>query len=93
MENELCHFSEDHNEEDLSESEESKHEHPQKRQKTENKSSLFDTTKPHEVIGNSVLMVAHTDAEAIEQLKEIESNALPQVLLSLKLQSVCHMLP
>ena len=57
---------EDSNEEDLSESEESKHEHPQKRQKTEYKSSLFDTTKPHEVIGNSVLMVAHTDAEAIE---------------------------
>jgi hypothetical protein len=44
------------------------------------------------VVGDRVIVVAHTDAEAIKQLNDIEDNALPKVALSLKLQSVCVML-
>jgi hypothetical protein len=93
MEDELRNFPQDlQNGENLSESEEFKHEHPQKRQGTTGVQSLdivpLQTTK----VGH-VIVVSHTDAGAIEKLKEIEGSLLPQSALSLELQSVCMMFP
>jgi len=96
MEDELSrsrdHCNEGDPNESETESEESKHDRPQKRKKTSGVWS-FNTTPTQTGHTKNVLVVSHTDAGAIEQLKKIESNALPRVLLSLKLQSVCHMLP
>lgn len=44
-------------------------------------------------VSKPVLLVAHTDVEAIRQLKEIESSSLPKVALSLQLQDLCEMFP
>ena len=61
---------------DSSESEE--YEHPKKQQKTTNSPFTFSTTtKHHEVLAERVIVVAHTDAEAIQQLKDIERSSLP----------------
>jgi len=87
MEDELRNFPQD-----LSESEESKHEHPQKRQETTRVQS-FDTVPLQTTIVGHVIVVSYTDAGAIEKLKEIERSLLPQSALSLELQSVCMMFP
>ena len=49
----------------------SKHDNPQKRNKNSGPWS-FSTTPSQTTCANHVLVVSHTDAEAIEKLKEIE---------------------
>ncbi len=44
------------------------------------------------MVRERVIVVAHTDAEAIQKLKEIENSTLSSALLSLELQSICAML-
>jgi hypothetical protein len=39
------------------------------------------------------LVVSHADADALKKLIEIEKSTLPDDILSMKLQSLCTMLP
>ena len=71
MEDELSHSQDYCNEGDSNESEESKHDRPQKRKKTSGPWS-FSTTPSQTTCTIHVLVVSRTDAEAIEKLKEIE---------------------
>lgn len=76
------------------ESEDSKHLIHQKRQKTENDAwTPWTTTKNYQTFAERILVVSQTDVEAIQKLKEIEKSHLPNDLLSMKLQSLCAMLP
>ena len=90
MEDELSHYQDHKNEDDLSESEieESKHDHPQKR-KQNFWTLVFQYTLTQTASTNNVLVVSHTDAGAIEKLKEIKRSDLLLAVLSLELQSVC----
>ena len=58
------------------ENEESKNSLPQKRQKTTEVWSISTAIKCNASAG-PVLVVSHTDAQAIEKLKEIERSTLP----------------
>jgi predicted class III extradiol MEMO1 family dioxygenase len=62
----------------FTESDELKHEQPQKRQKS---------------TAEGLLILSHTDTDAIKQLKEIEKSNLSDDILSMKLQSLCGVLP
>jgi Holliday junction resolvasome RuvABC DNA-binding subunit len=55
-----------------------KHKQPQKRQKSSTE---------------GLLILSYTDADAIKQLKEIEKSNLSDDILSMKLQSLCRVLP
>jgi hypothetical protein len=91
LEEELYSSPQDHNDGAFSESEESKHGNPQKRQKTGEGWSF--STRPVQESAEPLVIVAQTDAEAIKQLKEIEKSCAPDDRLSMKLQSLCAVLP
>jgi hypothetical protein len=66
MQEELSHSPQDLLcEDNPSESEESKHSVPQKRQKVTEAWSISTTTKHHEMVGERLIVVAHTDGDAI----------------------------
>jgi hypothetical protein len=71
--------------ENYSESEESKHDYPQKRQKPNAEQWSFSTGVNHRVSVERIIVVSHTDAEAIKQLNAIEKSALSDDFLSVKL--------
>ena len=75
-----CHISEGLDEQ----SEESKRELPQKRQKFESK-GLPSSEISQSASLKSVIVVAHTDVEAIKQFADIENSKLSRIVNSLKL--------
>jgi hypothetical protein len=87
MEDELSHSSQDlHNGEDLSESEESKHEHPQKRQKlAKTEQWSLSTMIKQDTLAGPIVYVAQTDASVLQLLMAIEISTLTVVELSLDL--------
>ena len=87
MEDELSRSPQDHQDDnDPSESEESKHKYPQKRQKTANCPFTPSIASRHlETPAERMLILSYTDAEAIQKLKEIERSSLPDEVLSMKL--------
>jgi hypothetical protein len=67
MEEELSHFPQDVPcEDNYSESEESKHDYPRKRQKSNAEKWSFSTGINHRVSAERIIVVSHTDAVAIK---------------------------
>ena len=86
MEEELSYSPKDAQfEENYSESEESKQDYPQKRQKSNAEQWSFSTGVNHRVSVERIIVVSHTDAEAIKQLNSIEKSTLSDDFLSAKL--------
>lgn len=79
-------------EDNSSESEESKHQHPNKRQKATEVWSI--STAPIQATSMlSPLILSCTDTEALKKLAEIEKSELSNEVLSMKLQGLCTMFP
>lgn len=93
MQEELSHSPQDAPfENNPSVSEESKHEHPNKRKKATEVWSI--STAPIQATSMlSPLILSCTDTEALKKLVEIEKSELSNEVLSMKLQGLCTMFP